>query len=58
MGRLAGGEDVADATLGALTYGTALFGKIRIPAIEDGFVHVRCGGFAGRKEGADAAQSS
>lgn len=34
-------EDLVLVRSGPTTYGTIIFGKIRIPAIQDGYVHVR-----------------
>jgi len=34
-------QDLVAVRSGATSYGTIIFGKIRIPAIEDGYIHVR-----------------
>ncbi|GAA5858857.1 hypothetical protein JCM1840_006590 [Sporobolomyces johnsonii] len=34
-------EDLVEVRSGTTSYGTLLFGKIRIPALVDGYVHVR-----------------
>jgi len=34
-------SDLVEVRSGATSYGQIIFGKIRIPAVEDGYVHVR-----------------
>lgn len=39
-------NDLVEIRTGAVSYGTVIFGKIRIPAVNDklgeGYIHVRC----------------
>ncbi|KAL4074178.1 hypothetical protein J3A83DRAFT_2691012 [Scleroderma citrinum] len=54
-------EDLVEIRTGTVSYGTLIFGKIRIPAVNDdlgeGFIHVRCVDYAAVSVNPDSLRS-